>query len=41
MTDKFIHNPYEDTQNYPSVDYNYWLKWLDTQLNEPANQNSM
>ena len=23
----------------PSVDYNYWLKRLDTQLNEPANQN--
>ena len=21
------------------VDYNYWLKLLDTQLNEPANQN--
>ena len=25
----------------PSVDYNYWLKQLDTQLNEPTNQNSM
>ena len=25
----------------PSVDYNQWFKRLDTQLNEPANQNSM
>ena len=23
----------------PSVDYNWWLKRLDTQLNEPPNQN--
>ena len=23
----------------PSVDYNYWLKRLDTQLNETTNQN--
>ena len=23
----------------PSVDYNYWQKRLDTQLNEPTNQN--
>ena len=22
-----------------SVDYNYWLKRLETQLNEPTNQN--
>ena len=30
------------TQNYPFyVDYNYWLKRLDTQLNEPTNQNSI
>ena len=41
MADRFIHNPNEDAQNYPSVDYNYWLKCLETQLNEPANQNSM
>ena len=25
----------------PSVDYNYWLKRLDTQLNETTNQNSI
>ena len=25
----------------PSVDYNNWLKHLDTQLNEPTNQNSI
>ena len=24
-----------------SVDYNYWLKRLDTQLNETTNQNSL
>ena len=28
----------DDTQNFPSVDYNKWLKYLDTQLNEPTNQ---
>ena len=26
-------------KNTPSVDYNYWLKRLDNQLNEPANHN--
>ena len=25
----------------PSVDYNYWLKRLDTQLNKTTNQNSL
>ena len=25
----------------PSVDYNQWLKHLDTQLEEPTNQNSI
>ena len=25
----------------PSVDYNMWLKRLDTQLNEPIKQNSI
>ena len=34
--------PNNDTQNYPSVDNNYWLKGaLDTQLNKPTNQNSI
>ena len=26
---------------FPSVDYNWWLKPLDTQLNEATNQNSI
>ena len=25
----------------PFVDYNWWLKCLDTQLNEPTNQNAI
>ena len=25
----------------PYIDYNYWLKRLDTQLNGPLNQNSI
>ena len=25
----------------PSVDYNKWLKRMDTQLNEPTNKNSI
>ena len=25
----------------PSVDYNQWLKHLDTQIDEPTNQNSI
>ena len=25
----------------PSIDYNYWLECLDTQLNKPASQNSI
>ena len=34
-------NPNDDTKNYtPSVDTNYWLKRLGTQLNEPTNKNS-
>ena len=32
MSDKLMYMPNDDTQNYPSVDYNYWLKRLD---NEP------
>ena len=30
-----------DAKNTPSVDYNEWLKRLDTQLNEPTNLNSI
>ena len=33
--------PNDDTQNYPYVDINYWLKRLNTQLNETTNQNSL
>ena len=31
--------PIDNTQNSPSVDFNKWLKRLDTQLNESTNQN--
>ena len=41
MDDEFMYIPNEDTQNYPcSVNNNWWMKCLDTQLNEPTNQNS-
>ena len=29
----------DDTPNYNSIDYNWWLKRLDTQLNESTNKN--
>ena len=35
MTDKLIYIPNDDTQINPSVNYNQWLKRLDTQLNKP------
>ena len=38
---KLIYIPNDDTQNYSSVDYNYWLKRLNTELNKPINQNSI
>ncbi len=43
MADKLIYIPYDndDTEHYPSVDYNYWLKGLGTQISEPTNQNSI
>ncbi len=43
MADKLMYIPNEndDTQNYPSVDDNYWLKGLKTQISEPTNQNSI
>ena len=43
MAEKFMYIPNNDydTQNYPfSVDYNEWLKHLDTELNKTTNQNS-
>ena len=30
---------HHDTQHYPFVDYIYWLKRLDNQINKPTNQN--
>ena len=39
MADKLMYIPIDDTQNF--VDYNYWLKRLDIQLNELTNQNSI
>ena len=41
MSNKLMYIPNDETQNYPPVDYNYWLKRLDTELNEPTNQNSL
>ena len=37
MADKLMYIPNDDTKIPPSVDYNQWLKSLDTQLNEPTN----
>ena len=34
MADKLIYISNDDTQFTPSVDYNKWLKRLDTQLND-------
>ena len=31
----------DDAQITPSIDYNFWLIRLDTQLNETTNQNSI
>ena len=39
MADKLMYIPNEDIQNTLSVDYDQCLKPLDTQLNEPTNQN--
>ena len=41
MADKLLFIPIDDTKITPSVDHNKWLKRLDTQLNEPTNQNSI
>ena len=34
MAVKLMYITNNDTQTYPSVDYNYWLKSYDTQLNK-------
>ena len=42
MADKLMYIPNLMTHVIPSsVDYNYWLKHLDTQLNESTIQNSL
>ena len=41
MADKLMHNPNDDTKNTPSSDNNYWLKCLNTKINETTNQNSL
>ena len=41
MADKLMYIPNDDIQNYPFLDYNEWLKRLDTLINEPTNQNSI
>ncbi len=38
MADKLMYIPNDDTQIIPFLDYNYWLKHLDT---ESTNQNSL
>ena len=36
MADKLMYIPSDNTQNYPSVDYNQWLlNRLDIQQNDP------
>ena len=39
MADKFMCIPNDDTQITPSVDYNLWLKSLNTQHNESIIKN--
>ena len=41
MANKLMYIPNVHTQITPSVDYNQWLKGLDTQLNKPTNQNPL
>ncbi len=41
MTDQLMYNPDDNTQHYPFCILQLWLKRLDTQLNEPTNQNSI
>ena len=39
MDDKLMYIPIDDTQITLYLDYNQWLNRLDTQSNEPTNQN--
>ena len=36
MADKLMYIPIGVVKNTPSVEYNYWLKHLDTQLNKQS-----
>ena len=38
MADKFMHIPNDNTQITHPVDYNQWLKRLDSKLNDQTNQ---
>ena len=41
MADKLLYIPNDYTQITHSVDNNKWLKRLNTQLDQPTNQNSI
>ena len=41
MDDKLLYMPNDDTQNYPFVDLNYWLKSLDINRFASGNQYPM
>ena len=41
MTDKLMYIPNDYTQNYPFYRLKFLLKRLDTQFNEPKDQNSI
>ena len=41
MPDKLMYITDDDTQKIPSIDYNQWLKRLDTQLNIPTIKNKV
>ena len=41
MADKVMYIPNDDTQNYPFCRLQLVVETLDTQLNEPTNQNPL
>ena len=41
MADKLMYIPHDDTENTYSVYQNGWFKRLNTQINNPTNQNSL
>ena len=40
MAGKLMYAPNDDTQKNHTINFNYWLKWLNAQLNKPSSQNS-